>query len=232
MSLSARTASPLGPTPFDGFCQSSFQLWIVLMFRIFCIRIKWDNNICEENIHLHAMEVLLCPWLGNPFGIPWNSAINPIPDLWTPKFLLEFYFSDCKKCSRQFWTRFLQFGILSRHWFIRFHESENVPSICQWQVASNFDTQCTNFFRVHHRQTTAHNIYLIHTNVWKPYWRIKVSASLLRYQIKQKWIMMTNIPFCFSILLQSGIQDWATPCYWFYLELSRHYPQHYQRWWW
>ncbi len=32
------------------------------------------------------------------------------------------------------------------------------PYMCQWQVASNFDTQCTNSFRAHHRQPTAHNI--------------------------------------------------------------------------
>ncbi len=32
-------------------------------------------------------------------------------------------------CSRQFWTRFLWFGILSRHQFFQFHELENVPAI-------------------------------------------------------------------------------------------------------
>jgi hypothetical protein len=38
--------------------------------------------------------------------------------------------------------------------------------LCQWQVASNFETQRTNSFRVHHRHHTAHNnIYPIHTNL-------------------------------------------------------------------
>ncbi len=55
-----------------------------------------------------------------------------------------------------------------------------------------------NFLCVHHCQTTAHNIYLIHTNLWKPYWCIKVSALLLRYQIRQKWIMMTKILLIFN----------------------------------
>ncbi len=32
-------------------------------------------------------------------------------------------------CSRQFWTQFHQFGILSRHQFFQFHESEYVPAI-------------------------------------------------------------------------------------------------------
>ncbi len=48
---------------------------------------------------------------------------------WTPEFLSEFYFSDRKMCSLQFWTRFFQFRILSRHQFFQFHESENVPAI-------------------------------------------------------------------------------------------------------
>ncbi len=48
---------------------------------------------------------------------------------WTPEFSSEFYFSDRKMCSRQFATRSLRFGILSRHWFFQFHESENFPAI-------------------------------------------------------------------------------------------------------
>ncbi len=48
---------------------------------------------------------------------------------WTPEFSSEFYFSDRKMCSCQFWTRFFRFGILSRHLFFQFHESENILAI-------------------------------------------------------------------------------------------------------
>ncbi len=48
---------------------------------------------------------------------------------WTPEFSSEFYFSDHKMCSCQFWTRFTWFGILSHHQFFRFHESEKIPAI-------------------------------------------------------------------------------------------------------
>ncbi len=48
---------------------------------------------------------------------------------WTPEFSSEFYFSDCKMCSRQFWTHFFWFGILSCHWLFRFHELENIHAI-------------------------------------------------------------------------------------------------------
>ncbi len=51
---------------------------------------------------------------------------------WTPEFSLEFYFSNRKMFSHQFWTRFLWFGILSCHWFFRFHESKNVPAFFFW----------------------------------------------------------------------------------------------------
>ncbi len=72
-----------------------------------------------------------CPNLG------WEirSELHGIPRLfqfrtfWTPKFSSEFYFSDCKMCSRQFWTRFFRFRILSCHQLFQFHESENVPAI-------------------------------------------------------------------------------------------------------
>jgi hypothetical protein len=45
-------------------------------------------------------------------------------------FHRNFYFSNRKMCSRQFGTRSHWFGILSRHRFFRFHESENVLGIC------------------------------------------------------------------------------------------------------
>ncbi len=41
-------------------------------------------------------------WLGNPFEIPRNSVINPIPDLLIPEFSSELYFFDRKMCFRQF----------------------------------------------------------------------------------------------------------------------------------
>jgi hypothetical protein len=68
---------------------------------------------------------------------------------------------------------------------------------CQWWMASNFETQCSNSFRTHHCHHTAHNIYLIHTNLWKPYWCIKVLALLLKYQYKQKWMLMMKISLVF-----------------------------------
>jgi hypothetical protein len=48
---------------------------------------------------------------------------------WTPEFSLEFYFSDRKMCSSQFWSHFFRFRMLSRHLFFQFHESENVPAM-------------------------------------------------------------------------------------------------------
>jgi hypothetical protein len=61
-----------------------------------------DDRLCKNcnnsytlevttSIHTHPYVLIIMlkrheyinnkPWLGNPFGIPWNSAINPIPDL-------------------------------------------------------------------------------------------------------------------------------------------------------
>ncbi len=76
------------------------------------------------------------PWVV-PSKLGWEirSEFRGIPQLfrfwtfWTPEFSSEFYFSDRKMYSRQFWTRFFRFGILSRHQLFRFHESENVPAI-------------------------------------------------------------------------------------------------------
>ncbi len=58
--------------------------------------------------------------------IPW---LFQFWTFWTPEFSSEFYFLIIKMCSRQFWTHFLRFRILSCHWFFRFHESENIPAI-------------------------------------------------------------------------------------------------------
>ncbi len=117
----------------------------------------------------------------------------------TPEFSSEFNFSDYKICSRRFATQSRWFGILSCHWFFQFHSSENVPAICQWHVASNFKTQCTNSFFVHHRHHTAHNIYQIHTNLWKPYFHIQVLAPLLKYQYRHKWMLMMKISLVFIL---------------------------------
>jgi hypothetical protein len=68
-------------------------------------------------------------WLENPFGIPRNSAINPFPDLLNSGIFIRILFFRSKMCSRQFWTRFLRFGILSCHWFFQIHELENIPAI-------------------------------------------------------------------------------------------------------
>jgi hypothetical protein len=69
-------------------------------------------------------------------------------------------------CSCQFVTHSCQFGILSRNQFFQFYESENVPAIFvsgEWH--QNFETQHTNSLCMHYCHHTAHNIYLIHTNL-------------------------------------------------------------------
>ncbi len=72
-----------------------------------------------------------------PLRLGWEIYLefHGIPGLfqfwtfWSPEFSSEFYFFDCKMCSRQFWTHFFQFGILFCHRFFWFRESENVPAI-------------------------------------------------------------------------------------------------------
>ena len=64
-----------------------------------------------------------------------RSESGRIPQLFrfrifrTPEFSSEFYFSDCKMCSRQLGTRSLRFGILSHHQFFWFHESKHFPAM-------------------------------------------------------------------------------------------------------
>ncbi len=70
------------------------------------------------HFHVHHSFVNLClEFRGIPRLIRFRT-------FWTPKFSSEFYSSNCKMCSHQFWTQFLRFGILSRHRFFWFHESE------------------------------------------------------------------------------------------------------------
>ncbi len=69
------------------------------------------------------------PRLGNRSEFRGIPRLFQFRTFWTPEFSSEFYFSDRKMCSCQFWTRFFQFGILSRHRLFRFHESENVPAL-------------------------------------------------------------------------------------------------------
>ncbi len=87
-------------------------------------------------INIRDPVKMLLWWVTNAeLGWEIHSGFHGIPRLhrfrtfWTPEFSLEFYFSDRKMSSHQFWTRFFCFGILSRHLFFRFHESENVPAI-------------------------------------------------------------------------------------------------------
>ncbi len=83
------------------------------------------------SLHLH----MLPQYHQSHLGWDLHSEFRGIPQLfqfwtfWTPKFSSEFYFSDCKMCSRQFWTRFFRFGILSHHRLFRFDESKDVPAI-------------------------------------------------------------------------------------------------------
>ncbi len=75
------------------------------------------------------------PRINCRLGWEIHSEFRWIPQLfqfwtfWTLEFPSEFYFSDCKMCSLQFWTYFFRFRILSRHWLFQFHELENVPAI-------------------------------------------------------------------------------------------------------
>jgi hypothetical protein len=104
--------------------------------------------------------------LGNPFGILQNSAINPIRDLLNSGIFIGIQFFRSYNVFPPILNTFfpvrnplppsiLPFSLIGK--CSRY--------ICQWQVASNFDTQRTNSFRPHHCQPTAHNIYLIHTNL-------------------------------------------------------------------
>ncbi len=70
---------------------------------------------------------------------------------WTPEFSSKFHFFNCEICSHQFGTCSRRFKILSRHQFFWFHASEMFPlflivasKIVTPQVASKFETQCTN----------------------------------------------------------------------------------------
>ncbi len=87
----------------------------------------WDCRTFQTASHVHAIHIwgVWAPsqvaWLGNLFGIPQNSAINPIPGLLNSGIFIGILFSDRKMCSRQFWTHFFRFRILSRHLFFQFH---------------------------------------------------------------------------------------------------------------
>ncbi len=60
------------------------------------------NKFCPNLKRLIECKMHMMALLGNPFGIPRNSAINLIWTFRTPEFSSEFYFSDRKMCSRQF----------------------------------------------------------------------------------------------------------------------------------
>jgi hypothetical protein len=101
--------------------------------------------LCRQAVAAANMLLLLPTPRGAAAALPprcrphlgWeiHSEFRGIPRLfqfwtfWTPEFSSEFYFSDLKMCSCQFWTRFFWFGILSHHQLFQFHELENVPAI-------------------------------------------------------------------------------------------------------
>ena len=88
-----------------------------------CTLVGWK---ARPRGHLHLVDTIYLGWeIHSEFrGIP---RLIRFRTFWTPKFSSEFYFSDHKMCSRQFWTIFFRFGILSRHLFFWFHESEMFP---------------------------------------------------------------------------------------------------------
>ncbi len=162
-------------------------------------------------------------------GIPWLIQFRTF---WTPEFSSGFYFSDRKMCSRQFWTRLLRFRILSCLRFFQFHESENVPAIYvsgEWHQILKRNAP-TLFAR-----TIANPLLTIST------WYTQIYENLIDVSRYRHHCWSTNTgknglwrqrSCWFLIWLQSGIWDRATPCFWFCLGLSGHYPWHYPRWWW
>ncbi len=118
-------------------------------------------------------------------------------------------------CSRQFWRHFFQFGILSRHLFSQFHELENVPAIFvsgKWHQILILNAP-TLFSR-----TIANPLLTIST------WYTQIYENLIdvsRYPHRcwstntGKNVLWWQRSCWFSIRLQSGIRDRATPCYWF-----------------
>ncbi len=85
ISLSARTASPLGPTPFDGCCQSLFQLRNVLMFHIVA-SVSSETTISAQKIFIFMQ------WR--------SSSVHSLPtdDLWS-SLLRNF---TCWYCPKTF----------------------------------------------------------------------------------------------------------------------------------
>ncbi len=86
--------------------------WVLVGVNI--LNIEYVIVVIGWEIHLEFCRILRLIWFRT---------------FWTLEFSSEFYFSARKMCSRQFWTRFLRFGILSCHRFFQFHESENVPTM-------------------------------------------------------------------------------------------------------
>ncbi len=170
-------------------------------------------------------------WLGNPLKIPRNSVIILIPDLFNSRIVIRI-FSDHKICSRQFVTRSCRFRILSRHWFFRFHELENVTAIfVSGEGHQILRLNAPTLFAC----TIAITLFTISTQYT---------------QIYENLIDVSRYPYCcwstntgkngfwwwrshlFSFRLQLGIRVRSTPCSWFRLGLSGHYPWHFLRWWW
>ncbi len=130
-----QTTSPNASCP--GLLRKPLDAGIGWLLAPYCPSGHQGNRQTNNNQQIHLKS-----W---PFSWPRQCAgtleweirleFRRIPQLlrfrtfWTPEFSSEFFFSDRKMCSRQFWTCFFRFGILSRHLFFRFHESENIPAI-------------------------------------------------------------------------------------------------------
>ncbi len=202
---------------------------IVLLLMVVCCHVAK----CTLGTFGHAFDGL-DDVLGWEFHSEFRGILRLIQNwtFWTPEFSSEFYFSDCKLCSRQFWTHFFRFGILSCHLFFQFHELENDSATFvsgKWHQILILNTP-TLF-----AHTIANPLLTISTWYTQIYENL-IDVSRYRYHC---WSTNTGKnglwwwrSCWFLIRLQSGIRDRATPCYWFRLGLSGHNPQHYWRWWW
>ncbi len=56
-----------------------------------------SRSFFEQN--LVALDFAQGPWLGNLFRIPWNSAINPIPDLLNSGIFIGIFIFPIVKCD-------------------------------------------------------------------------------------------------------------------------------------
>ncbi len=196
----------------------------------------WQQGINDSNDGDASGNCLVAK--DHTVALGWEicSEFRIIPQLfrfrtfWTPEFSLKF--SDRKMCSGKFRTHSHWFGILSRHQFFQFYESENVPAIFvsgKWHKISGINAPtlfaCTIAITLLTISTWYTQIYenLIDVSrYWHPCWSTNTGKNGCWWW-RSHW---------FSFQLQLGVRDSSTICSWFHLGLSGHYPWYFCRWWW